>query len=669
VGCPGPVVKKKDGSLRMCVDYRQLNKVTIKNKYPLPRIDDLFDQLQGAKYFSKIDLRSGYHQLRIRKEDISKTAFRTRYGHYEFLVMSFGLTNAPAAFMDLMNRVFKPFLDTFIIVFIDDILVYSKSKEEHAEHLRIALQTLKENELYAKFSKCEFWLDSVAFLGHVVSSEGIKVDPQKTEAVKNWPRPTTPTEIRSFLGLAGYYRRFVEGFSSLAAPLTKLTQKAVKFQWSDACEQSFQELKKRLTTAPVLTLPTGSGGFTVYCDASRVGLGCVLMQNGKVIAYASRQLKNHEKNYPTHDLELKAVVFALKIWRHYLYGEHSEVFTDHKSLQYIFKQKELNLRQRRWLELLKDYDINILYHPGKANVVADALSRKSMGVLAHLAVQRRSLGREIQKLANDGIRLDETEEGDITAYALAQSSLVAHVKAKQDEDPYLVKLKEGVRSKEITAFTLGSDGVLKLNDRLCVPDVDGLRKAIMEEAHSSRYSIHPGATKMYLDLKELYWWKGMKKQVADHVAKCLNCQQVKAEHQRPGGLAQDIEIPQWKWEMINMDFVVGLPRTYRKHDSIWVIVDRLTKSAHFLPVKTTDSAEQYARLYIKEIVRLHGTPVSIISDRGPQFTTNFWQAFQKRLGTKVNLSTAFHPQTDGQVERTIQNSRRYVMCVCYRFWR
>ena len=293
-GAPVLFVKKKDGSLRLCIDYRQLNKATIRNRYPLPRIDDLFDQLQGARCFSKIDLRSGYHQLKIRQEDVPKTAFRTRYGHYEFLVMSFGLTNAPAAFMDLMNRVFKPFLDKFIIVFIDDILVYSRSTEEHEVHLRVALQTLREKQLYAKFSKCEFWLDKVAFLGHVVSREGIHVDPSKVEAVKGWLRPTTVTEIRSFLGLAGYYRRFVKDFSKLAAPMTRLTRKDVKFEWSDACEQSFQALKDRLTSAPVLTLPEGSGGFAVYCDASRVGLGCVLMQHGKVVAYASRQLKKHE---------------------------------------------------------------------------------------------------------------------------------------------------------------------------------------------------------------------------------------------------------------------------------------------------------------------------------------------------------------------------------------
>ena len=270
-------VKKKDGSLRLCIDYRQLNKVTIRNQYPLRRIDDLFDQLQGARRFSKIDLRSGYHQLRIRNQDIPKTAFRTRYGHYEFLVMSFGLTNAPAAFMDLMNRVFRPFLDRFVIVFIDDILVYSRSDVEHEHHLRTVLQTLRENELYAKFSKCEFWLESVGFLGHVVSNQGIQVDQKKVEAVAQWSRPTTVTEIRSFLGLAGYYRRFVKDFSKIAAPMTRLTQKNVKFEWSDACEQNFNELKQRLTIAPVLTLLSGSGGYAIYYDASRVGLGCVLM--------------------------------------------------------------------------------------------------------------------------------------------------------------------------------------------------------------------------------------------------------------------------------------------------------------------------------------------------------------------------------------------------------
>jgi hypothetical protein len=348
-GAPVLFVKKKDGTMRMCIDYRELNKITVKNKYPLPRIDDLFDQLQGAQIFSKIDLRSGYHQLKIRREDIPKTAFRTRYGHYEFLVMPFGLANAPAAFMDLMNRVFREFLDQFVVVFIDDILIYSKNLEEHEDHLRIVLQKLRDEQLYAKFSKCEFWLEKISFLGHVISKEGISVDPKKVEAVVDWERPTNVHEIRSFLGLAGYYRRFVEGFSKLSGPLTALTKKNARFEWTEECEHSFQELKQRLVTAPILTLPSGSDGFVIYSDASRKGLGCVLMQNGKVIAYASRQLKNHELNYPTHDLELAAIVFALKIWRHYLYGEKCEIFTDHKSLKYLFTQKELNLRQRRWL--------------------------------------------------------------------------------------------------------------------------------------------------------------------------------------------------------------------------------------------------------------------------------------------------------------------------------
>ncbi|GJX99728.1 putative reverse transcriptase domain-containing protein [Tanacetum coccineum] len=375
-GAPVLFVKKKDGSFRMCIDYRELNKLTVKNRYPLPRIDDLFDQLQGSSIYSKIDLRSGYHQLRVREQDIPKTAFRTRYGHYEFQVMPFGLTSTPAVFMDLINRVCKPYLDKFVIVFIDDILIYSKDEKEHEEHLKSILELLKKEQLYAKFSKCEFWIPKVQFLGHVIDSRGIHVDPAKIESIKDWASPKTPTEIRQFLGLAGYYRRFIEGFSKIAKSMTKLTQKGIKFDWGEKEENAFQLIKQKLCSAPILALPEGSEDFVVYCDASHKGLGAVLMQREKVIAYASRQLKVHEKNYTTHDLELGSVVFALKIWRHYLYGTRCTVFTDHKSLQHILDQKELNMRQRHWLELLSDYDCDIRYHPGKANVVADALSRK-----------------------------------------------------------------------------------------------------------------------------------------------------------------------------------------------------------------------------------------------------------------------------------------------------
>ena len=427
-GAPVLFVKKKDGSMRLCIDYRELNKLTIKNKYPLPRIDDLFDQLKDAVYFSKIDLRSGYHQLKIKPEDISKTAFRTRYGHYEFLVMAFGLTNAPAAFMDLMNRIFKKYLDKFVIVFIDDILIYSKTEEEHAQHLMIALEILRHEELYAKFSKCEFWLQEVQFLGHVISNEGIKVDPAKIEAVMNWERPRTPTEVRSFMGLAGYYRRFVPDFAKIATPLTKLTRKNEKFIWTEKCEESFQELKGRLVTAPVLTLPDDQGNFVIYSDASHKGLGCVLMQHNSVIAYASRQLRPHEQKYPTHDLELAAIVFALKIWRHYLYGEKCEIYTDHKSLKYIFTQKELNMRQRRWLELIKDYDCSINYHPGKANVVADALSRKER---LNMLTTTAELCKEIEKLEIE-VRVPELDS-EMMYIMTFQPELLEKIKRCQEE--------------------------------------------------------------------------------------------------------------------------------------------------------------------------------------------------------------------------------------------
>jgi hypothetical protein len=397
--------------------------------------------LVGAKVFSKIDLRSGYHQIKIRASDIPKTAFSTRYGLCEFLVMSFGLTNAPAYFMYLMNSVFMPELDKFVVVFIDDILVYSKNEDEHAEHLHIVLQRLRDHRLYAKLSKCELWLKEIKFLGHTISQEGISVDPEKVQEVMDWKPPTTVRQIRSFLGLAGYYRRFIPDFSRIAKPMTELLKKGVKYDWSQKCEDAFHALKQHLTTAPVLAQPDNTKPFEVYCDASGTGLGCVLMQENRVIAYASRALRPHEQNYPTHDLELAAVVHALKIWRHYLMGAHCNMYTDHKSLKYIFTQADLNMRQRRWLELIKDYDLEVHYHPGKANVVVDALSRKAQCNYMSMDARVTTLCDELCKL-----NLEVVPSGELR-YISVEPTLQEQIVQAQIGDKGVQVIKDMLKQK------------------------------------------------------------------------------------------------------------------------------------------------------------------------------------------------------------------------------
>ncbi|KAL4584860.1 hypothetical protein LXL04_009470 [Taraxacum kok-saghyz] len=452
----------------------------------------------------------------------------------------------------------------------------------------------------------------------MISREGVKVDPAKIETVMKWEPPKTPSEVRSFLGLAGYYRRFIEGFSKIAVPLTQLTKKETKFEWNEKRQEAFETFRGKLCEAPVLALPEGTEDFVVFSDASSHGLGCVLMQRGKVIAYASMQLKDAETRYPTHDLELAAIVFALKIWRHYLYGTKCKLYTDHKSLQYVFTQKDLNMRQRRWIELINDYDCEIIYHEGKANVVADALSRK----IREKPIRARSMRMELVS-------------------TLVQLLKEAQTEALKDENVKNEKLGRKIEFEENVR------GLKTVRRRVWVPKFGGNRKMILDDAHKSKYSIHPGSTKMYCDLRRHYWWPGMKPRVAKYVSKCATCAQVKAEHQVPFGNIQSLQVPVGKWEDITMDFVMGLPRTSKGNDAIWVIVDRLTKSALFIAMKETTPLEKLAKLYVDEVVRLHGVPLTIVSDRDARFTSRFWQALQKELGKKVLLSTAYHPQTDG----------------------
>ncbi|WVZ75803.1 hypothetical protein U9M48_023834, partial [Paspalum notatum var. saurae] len=609
--------------------------------------------LAGAKVFSKINLRSGYYQIKIREEDIPKTAFSTRYGLYEYLVMSFGLTNAPAFFMYMMNSVFMNDLDKFVVVFIDDILVYSKSEKEHEEHLRIVLARLREHKLYAKFSKCAFWLKEVSFLGHILSEKGVAVDPSKVEDVLNWKQPETVTEIRSFLGLAGYYRRFNKDFSKTAKPMTSLTKKNAKYLWSPKCEEAFQTLKRLLTSAPVLaqpdvTPPTVTKPFDVYCDASDNGLGCVLMQEGRVIAYASRQLRKHEANYPTHDLELAAVVHALKIWIHYLLGNTCHIYTDHKSLKYIFTQPELNMRQRRWLELIKDYDLEVHYHPGKANVVADALSRKAHCNFIEARPTVRVLCCEIGEIEMPTVLKAKLYN------LIIEPTIKDQIIASQKKNKGMAHIRDEINEKKKDCFKLDEEGVFWFKNRLVVPKDMELRKKILDEAHTSMFTIHPGSNKMYQDLKQKFWWTHMKREITKYVSECDVCQRVKADHLEPVGMLQPLAVPAWKWEDIHMDFIVGLPRTPKGYDSIWVIINRFTKSSHFIPVEMIYHAKTYAEIYIARIVSLHGVPRTITSDRGSLFVSYFWKHLQTALGTNLIHSSSYHPQTSGQVERVNQ---------------
>jgi len=633
-GAPVLFVHKKEGTLRLCVDYRALNKITIKNRYPLPRIDELMDRLVGASYFTKIDLYSGYHQIRIKPEDIHKTAFRTRYGHYEFLVLPFGLTNAPATFMTLMNDIFRKYLDQFVVIYLDDILIYSKTKEGHIQHIKKVLDILRQHQLFAKISKCEFFKQEVEYLGHLISKNGIAVDKRKTEAIQTWPTPSNISEIRSFLGLASYYRKFVPNFSTIATPLTQLLHKDRKFCWTQNEEKAFNELKSKLSSAPVLLLPDPSIPFSVTTDASDYAIGAVLSQNrghgDQPIAYESRKLSHAELNYPTHEKELLAIVHALKIWRPYLEGNKFTVITDHASLEFIRTQTNLSRRQARWLELLQSMTFDVKYRPGKTNIVADALSRRihlsNVNVISTQLTDPKFLEQEYLK-DNYFAPLFEVFKGN------------------QSDDPKSIA--------RIKHFELRNNIIyLKEGNRMAIPSNKQLRTLILQEHHDINTAGHLGIDKTYESISRSFYWPKMIKDVRKYINSCDSCQRNKGTNQQPAGLLQPLDIPNRRWEQVSMDFIVQLPTTHQGHDAIFVVVDRLTKRAYFIPTHTSVTAPEIATLFLNTIFKDHGIPQVIISDRDARFTSHFWKALFQELGTKLSMSTAFHPQTDGQTERT-----------------
>lgn len=620
-GAPVLFAAKKDGGLRMCIDYRQLNKVTIKNRYPIPNPEDLFDALAGATIFSSIDLQSGYHQIRINEQDRHKTAFRTPSGHYEFLVLSMGLANAPATFQAVMNSIFRPYIGKFVLVYLDDIIVFSKTPEEHEQHIRVVLEALQKEQLQAKLSKCEFNKQELKFLGMVVSKDGLKVDETKVKVVRDWPTPTDVSSLRGFLGLSNYFRKFIQGYASLAAPLTKLTGSKQEWIWGPEQQEAFDGIKNALTHAPVLKFPDIRKPFEVISDASVHGTGGVLVQEGRPVAYTSTKFSAAEKNYTTTEQELLGVINALKQWRCYLEGPQITLVTDHNPNTFIDTQKSLSRlsrRQVRWIEHLARFNYTWEYRPGRINV-ADPLSRLHALLIAAQVRARYEFTSDLLDLLRAGYEHD--------GYFKNPRAMVKH------------------------SIICDEDGIYRCQGAVVVPDHRELRNRILKELHDSPYAGHRGVERTLELVSREFWWPGITADVKRYVGSCDLCQRHKPRTQKVGGLLEPLAIPEHVWGCVSMDFITHLPRTAAGYDAIVTFVCRLSKMVRFAPTTATATAEDLAILFRDNVIRHHGFPSEVLSDRGPQFVSKFWQEVLKLTGTSQRLSTAYHPQTDGQTER------------------
>ncbi|KAJ3684964.1 hypothetical protein LUZ61_014128 [Rhynchospora tenuis] len=639
---PVLLVKKKDNTWRLCIDYRQLNDSTIKNKYPIPIIDDLLDHLKGAAYFSKVDLRSGYHQIKMHESDISKTAFRTHSGHFEYVVMPFGLTNAPATFQTLMNTIFKPFLGKFVLVFFDDILVYSQSLEDHVQHVQTVLHILLDNQLKAKFSKCEFGTTTVEYLGHIITSKGVSTDPRKVDSMINWPTPKSVKELRGFLGLTGYYRKFVKDYGLISKPLTDLTKKNA-FAWSSQAQVAFDTLKHAMTTTPVLTLPDYAKQFVIETDASALGMGAVLMQDNRPIAYLSKSLGVKNQGLSTYEKELLALITAVKKWKHYLLGQPFVIRTDQISLKHLLEQKVTNALQHKSLCTLLGLDYKIEYKKGKDNKVADALSRVQ-GQNWHILAQSAE-GLSVSEILPQWTHeLIQSYEGDKWAEEIKNKALL-----HANEPNPIYSLQQGI---------------LRYKGRLCVGSAGNWRNKIMQSLHDSSIGGHSGINVTYHKLKRYFYWPQLKQFVHDYITSCHTCQINKGEHTAYPRLLQPLPIPSEAWQSLGLDFITGLPKSMGK-DVILVVVDRFTKYGYFIALAHPFTASTVAQAFLDNIYKLHGLPQNLISDRDPIFTSTFWRELMCKIGVQLNLSTTYQPQSDGQTERLNQCLEQYLRCMVF----
>lgn len=643
-------VRKHDGSLRLCCDFRALNSHTVKSRYPLPLIDQLYDQLRDASWYTKLDLFSAYHQCPMDTSSIPYTSVVTRYGQFEWLVMPFGLCNAPSTFTRLMNTVFSDYLDDFLVIYLDDLLVYSKSLEEHVQHLRQIFTLMRGQKLFAKRKKCEFASDHVMYLGCTIGKDGVSVDKHKIQVVQDWPIPENQHDLRAFLGLCGYYRKFIPHYAAISAPLTDLTKgdvKDVKACWGLVQQHAFEQLKQVLTTTPVLKQADPNKPYVLTCDASEFAIGSVLAQehNGSFhpVAYHSRKLSPAESRGHPYVREMLAVIDSLRHFEHYLYGQPITIESDQQALSWFWQQKHLDKQQVRWMAELQAANLHLRYVKGKLNLVADALSRRP----DHRDVRLNSV-------------------------SVASTSLLAELRraSKKDStyhDQVLLALARKLKHHEVV------DGVLyyvsrKGHRRLVVPEsAVALKQTILHEMHNAHAAGHMGYAKTLRRICEQFYWPHVARDVKVYVKSCPVCLGMKSSTQAPIGLLHSLPVPSGKWEQISMDFIVSLPLSKAGHDSILVVTDRLTKMVICIPTVTTASAPEIAQLFMQHVFKHFGLPKIIISDRDPKFVSSFWRALFKSFGTKLAHSSSYHPESDGNTERVNRTLEQVLRCLCTQY--